>query len=47
MTEQPLAVPSFATDGGHALFRWLHEMRDRHSVWLNQMGRYFTVIDPS
>ena len=38
MTEQPPAVPSFATDGGHALFRWLREMRDQHPVWLDQMG---------
>ena len=38
MTEQPPALPSFATDGGHALFRWLREMRDQHPVWLDQMG---------
>jgi cytochrome P450 len=38
MTEQLPAAPSFATDGGHALFRWLREMRDQHPVWLDQMG---------
>lgn len=33
MTDQALTIPPFAQDGGHALFAWLREMRDRRPVW--------------
>jgi hypothetical protein len=41
--------------GGHALFRWLREMRDQHPVWLDQMGlwngfrsiRWMYLVQPS
>jgi cytochrome P450 len=31
-------MPSFAAEGGHALFAWLREMRDRHPVWRDPSG---------
>jgi cytochrome P450 len=38
MTEPATAPPSFATEGGHALFAWLREMRDQHPVWRDPNG---------
>jgi cytochrome P450 len=38
MTEHATTPPSFATEGGHALFAWLREMRDQHPVWRDPNG---------
>ena len=38
MTEHATTPPSFATEGGHALFAWLREMRDQHPVWRDPSG---------